>query len=50
VQRFGCAVDEIAYGSWAAVAARVMQLCPGLQPAIYSEAQAPRRWPLEAHQ
>jgi len=49
-RRTGCAVDEIAYGSWAAAAARVMQLCPGLQPAIYSEAQVPRRWPLEAHQ
>jgi len=45
-----CAVDEIAHGPWAAAAARVMQLFPGLHAAIPSEARVPRRWPLEAHQ
>jgi hypothetical protein len=41
-----CAVEDIATGSWADVTARVMELCPGLQAANYSEARVPRLWPL----
>ena len=40
-----CAVEDIATGSWADVTARVMELCPDLQAANYSEARVPRRWP-----
>ena len=40
-----CAVEDIATGSWADVTATVMELCPGLQAANYSEARVPRRWP-----
>ena len=47
---WGCAVQEIAHGPWADAAASVMNLFPVLQPAIYSEARVPQRWPLEAHQ
>ncbi len=46
----GCAVQEIAKGSWAVAAASVMNLFPGLQVAISSEGRVPRRWSLEAHQ
>ena len=46
----GCAVQEIAKGSWADAAASVMNLFPGLPVAISSEARVPRRWSLEAHQ
>jgi len=45
-QRYaGCAVQEIAEGSWADATASVMELFPGLQAAVYSEARVPRRWP-----
>jgi hypothetical protein len=40
-----CAVEDIATGSWADVTVRVMELCPGLHAANYSEAQVPRLWP-----
>jgi len=48
--RAGCAVEEIAHGSWAVAAGNVMNLFPGLQAAIYSEVRVPRGWPLETHQ
>jgi hypothetical protein len=46
----GCAVQEIAQGSWADAAACVRNLFPGLQAATYLEARVPRRWPLDAEQ
>lgn len=47
---WGCAVEVIAHGLWADVAATVRNLVLDLHTAIYSEAQVPQRWPLEAHQ
>ncbi len=47
---WGCAVEEIAQGSWADATARVRTLFPGLEAATYSEVRVPPRWPLEADQ
>lgn len=47
---WGCAIDDIAQGSWADAVTTVRNLVPGLNAAVYSEARVPQRWPLVAEQ
>jgi hypothetical protein len=42
----GCAVEDLAQGSWSDVVTAVVSDCPGIQPGEYSEVHLPRRWSL----
>jgi hypothetical protein len=42
--RGGCAVDDIADGSWEDVTAKMVELDPDLQAVEYSDTHIPRRW------